>query len=453
MQQKLSFRFQILLRIAWVLLAGFSALFVAIKYPAYYLLIGWFVLFGMVGVVGLIRYIERAHRAMSQFLISIQQNDFSTSYSSDQKLPDHLMQAFRTITESFIELRSEKESNYHFLKTIVEHSGVPLIAYQENSQKLLLINKAAVKLLNIPHITQLKTLDKVESGLAQVIVQIPNDRKILKKIEIKGQIRHLSIVMKKIVINEETASLVAFHDIDAELDQQEIESWQKLIRVMTHEIKNSVIPISTLSQVINTMLNEEGVIDQPLSVLNEEDQEDLRLGIRTIEKRSKGLVKFVMSYNDLSKVPVPDLETIDLVGMLDDILRLENEEFSRHGITVIKNLPKQAVHFPIDLQMIEQVLINLIKNAIEALEGEAKGELQIGLQTSRDEVIIRLIDNGPGMDQETLSNIFVPFYTTKEQGSGIGLSLSRQIIRAHRGQLKIYSTPGQGTKVEMIFRK
>ena len=249
--------------------------------------------------------------------------------------------------------------------------------------------------------------------------------------------------------------MVAFHDINSELDQKEVESWQKLIRVMTHEIKNSVIPISTLAEVINDLV----VADDGTSRIKEldnEDEEDLVVSMKTIEKRSKGLVKFVTSYGDLAKVPKPQLEQVDLKELVADLVTLEHKELERAG-TSIEFYPTSggAVELTIDPEMIEQVIINLIKNAHEALKESQQSSPKIQLRLSKyaHEVVLTVEDNGPGMDQETLDQVFIPFFTTKKEGSGIGLSYSKQVMRAHKGNLKVRSKLGEGTTFELRFWK
>lgn len=454
MRKRWLFRTQVVIRLLLIFVMGFGAIIIALRYSEYYLMIIWLSAFTLLGTFSLIRYVERSYRALGEFLISIKQNDFSNSYLNQEHLSPEMISAFETIHLAFKSLRNEKESNFQLLKTIISHSGIPLITYQDATEEVLLINESATDLLKIPYLAKLSGLEKVAKGLTKVIKGVPNERKQLQPLLIKGKTYQLSIGMKKMVLNDTNISVVILNDIAAELDQKEIESWQRLIRVMTHEIKNSVIPISTLSEVIHTLLKEEDGTERDLKILDEEEQEDLRTGIRTIEKRSKGLVEFVTSYNDLTKVPQPKPAAENLNALIEDLLGLESEELKKRKIKVIKNLPRSPIIYPIDLQMIEQVIINLLKNAMEALEGQQAPILSVSLSDDGvGKISIHIKDNGPGMDNETLSNVFVPFYTTKEKGSGIGLPLSRQILRAHGAQLKIRSTQGEGTSLEIIFIK
>ncbi len=439
----------VIIRIILILLLGFGAIYV-ITFTPYWLIFCWLVLFVFVGIIELLYFIDRTNRDLSNFLLAIRQNDFSNVYPENAKNRPGLYHAFNVITSEFMKLRNEKESNYQFLKTVVEHSGIPILAVNETGN-IVLANEALKELLDIPHITKLESLNRISGLLYKAVSELESDEKALVKVEVNKELIHLSVQAKELFLMQEKHKIVAFHNINSELDQNEIESWQKLIRVLTHEIKNSVIPISTLSEVINQMLKGEESEHISLSSLNEEDEEDLKSAVNTIEKRSKGLVRFVTSYGDLAKVPKPKPENCDVKHMINQIVKLESVVAARQNIKIKTQLPDEKCYFDLDSQLIEQVLINLIKNGIEAMNEQGEGELTIALQPLSRGLHIEISDTGPGMDKETMENIFVPFFTTKKDGSGIGLSLSRQIIRSHGGSLKVRSTPGKGTAFEILL--
>ncbi len=444
----LNFRIQIVVRLIIIVLLGYGAFYV-IAETTFWLLAFWFTLFSILLFIDLLRYVERSNRDLGHFLMAIKQNDFSNVYPENRKRSKNLYQAFNVITREYIKLRSEKESNFHFLKTVVEHSGVPLLAYDKSDEQITLINESAKNLFHIPHLTKMESLARVNEDVLKVSRALESDEKILLKTEIGGELIHLSITSKELLLQDQRHKVLAFHDINSELDQNEIESWQKLIRVMTHEIKNSVIPISTLAEVANQMMVNNDGNTISLKELDSEDEDDLKTSLSTIEKRSKGLVRFVTSYGDLAKVPKPQLEECDLNEIITQIVDLEKPEGEKYGVRIGKDIPKVPTMLMLDAQMIEQVLINLIKNGIEVLDGQENALIDISLTRNQQSVQIIVRDNGPGMDKETLENIFVPFFTTKEKGSGIGLSLSRQIIRAHKGSLKAWSRPGEGARFEI----
>jgi len=411
----------------------------------------WMIVFALLTMAELIRFVERANRDLTNFLLAIKQNDFSNIYPEAKRQHRNLYQAFNVITNEFVKLRSEKESNYHFFKAMVEHSRVPLLTYELGDERVSLMNEAARDLFEIPYMSKLDSLRKVSVELYATVRSLATDKKILLKIRIGESVVPLSVVAKVLVLKEKTFKVLAFYNLNTELDHQEIESWQKLIRVLTHEIKNSVIPISTLSEVIHQMVTNDDGSPRPIDQLDEEDEEDLRISLRTIEKRSKGLVKFVNSYGDLARTPTLDLEEIEAQVLIKRVLELESQLLAKHSITLKTDLPQGKICLTVDTSAVEQVLINIIKNAVEALEGSLDAQIMVALRASEGKVLIAISDTGPGIDDETLSNIFVPFYTTKKEGSGIGLPLSRQILKAHGGNITVSSQVGEGTTFELSF--
>ena len=445
------FRVKVVVRILLVIGLGSAAFYIAV-YTPFSLMVFWLGLFAVIVLVDLVRYVEKTNRDLSNFLLAIKQNDFSNIYPEHNRQSGSLFHAFNIITREFTKIRSEKESNFHFFKTLVEYSGVPLLSYDLADERIHLMNESAKDLFKIPHSTRLESIGRASVILLAKIRELGNDERILVKTEIGEELFHLSVLSKIIILQERRYKVLALHNINSELDQQEIESWQKLIRVLTHEIKNSVIPISTLTEVTNQMLEGEDGSPRPLIDLDDEEESDLRVSLSTIGRRSKSLVQFVNSYGDLAKVPKPKPEEVDLSKLLSQILELEGADLQQAKIKLVKRIPGKAIVKRIDPGMIEQVLINLIKNAIEALEGTEDAVLEVKLRELADVATISIQDNGPGMDSELLSNIFIPFYTTKSTGSGIGLPLSRQIMRAHKGHIKVQSTPGEGAVFELNFR-
>lgn len=439
------FRTHVVIRIVLIIFLGCFAYYFLVDTP-FFLVSFWLILFAILTTISLVRFVERTYRELTNFLMAIKQSDFSTNYSEKDTHFRKLHEVFNLITREFKKVRNEKELNYHFLKTVVEHSGVPLLAFKTKDHSVELLNESVKQLLHIHHMTRLDSLQSQYSSLYQRVIQLNDGEKALIHQNIQGELFQLSIIARKIELFQESYMIIALHDVNSELDQKEIESWQKLIRVMTHEIKNSVIPISTLAEVSNQMLKDENGTGVSLKLLDEESEEDLKVSISTIEKRSKGLVKFVNAYGDLAKPPNPQKESINLFLLCKSIFELEKEQAKKQGVTFHFDSAEENLLVEIDEGMIEQVLINLVKNAIEAVSNQEDGTVELKLFSDNR---IKIIDNGPGMDEQTLENIFVPFYTTKKNGSGIGLSLSRQIVKAHGGNLKVKTQPGIGSTFEI----
>ena len=445
---KQSIRVQVLIRIFVCLLLMASAVLI-LTFTPFWLLSAWLILFGLLTVWELVRYIERDRRVLQSFLISINQNDFmgNVGISRDQRF---LYNAYKALSSKYHQIASEKEANHLFLNTIVEHAGVPMIAFEEGKQEIRLINDGAKELFRKPYFRRLQTLEIVDPQLVQLFRELQDGENKLYRFQDETGWKELSIVAKRLKLQGEQYKLIALHNIKKELDEKELESWQKLLRVLTHEIKNSVIPISTLSELLEQMLEEDSGEPVRLNQLNEEDEEDLRIGLKTISKRSKGLASFVNSYGEMASVPVPKLEKTSLSDLITDICHLYIPIFENQGACLKFQLPPQATDAEVDAELIEQVLINLLKNGLEALGKD--GEVIISL-TEKQNYQITITDNGSGISEEVMENIFTPFFTTKEEGSGIGLSLSRQIVRKHGGDMDVKSKLGEGTAFTIFLPK
>lgn len=444
-------RILIIARIFLAIALGMGGIYAGYFTP-YWMVSVWCALFFVILVVDLVRVVERSDRDLANLLLSIRQSDFTNTYPEKQPQTDHLYRTFNVITGEFRKLRREKETSFHFLQAVVEHSGVPLLAFEKDTEQVTLLNQEAKTLFGIRHMTRLHSLSRLHPQLLTTLRTLQSGEKVLIKADLNAQPVFLSIAAREIVLEQKHHMLIALHNINSELDQKEIESWQKLIRILSHEIKNSVIPISTLAEVLTGMLTDLESKGMSIHQLSQEESDDLILSVRTIEKRSKGLVKFVSAYSDLAKVPKPELVPGSVQEMVEEILKLVENSFRQQGITLLVDMPKSELTTRFDKDLMSQVLINLMKNSLEAMAESPIRQLSVAVSKGiGDKVVIRLSDTGSGMDAETVENIFVPFYTTKKAGTGIGLSLSRQIVRAHGGTIRVASAPEKGTTFEIQF--
>ena len=411
----------------------------------------WLFLFAAMTLYSLIRTVENHKRELAYFLTGLRQGDFSATYkiTSSDAINEELQDAYQQISNHILTLREEKESEHHFLQAVVENSSIAMIGFLEKTGEINLMNEAAKQLFNKHYLKNIDKLKTIDSEISQKVAGLEAGQKTLTKFVHNNELIKLSIAVKQLKMRGSSYKFVTFQNINAELDEQELESWQKIIRVLTHEIKNSAIPISTLTEVVNQIIIDEDGNLKDLSKLDAEDLDDIKVGIHTVEKRSKGLVKFVNAYGELARVPKPAFESINVQNLIDDILALLGAELKSKGIEV--QLEIDSAPLLADKELIEQDIINLIKNAKEALSNTTEAEIKINYQLYNDQKIISIEDNGPGIEAQVLENIFVPFFTTKKEGSGIGLSLSRQIMRAHKGNLTVKSTPGFGTQFSLIF--
>ncbi len=397
----------------------------------------------------IVRYVDQTNRDFTSFLMGIKYEDFSATYSGHHKGKTFgkLYEAFNEINQKFLNIRSEQEANHNYLQTIVENVDVGLLCFDEND-KVVLMNKRLKEILKKPYLLDVYYLKQVDDVLFETIKNLEHGDRELVKINVDNELLQLSLQAVEFKMKNNAFKLVSLQNIHGELEEQELISWQKLIRVLTHEIMNSVTPISSLATTMESMLRE----DEPLT---EPELADIRMALKTINRRSEALLKFTETYRNLTRVPLPTFETVDAREMLRRVEMLFRPVFSEKGIDLKMVLPSKPVFLEADSGLIEQVLINLVKNAVEAVAGEHQQtdpEIILRLERlSNQSPIIRVVDNGPGIDEEKIGQIFMPFFTTKKEGSGIGLSLSRQIMQMHKGSLAVISEPEEGTVFTLRF--
>ncbi|MEM6270894.1 MAG: ATP-binding protein [Bacteroidota bacterium] len=401
----------------------------------------------------LIRYVNKTNRDLANFLESIRHHDFTAGFASGQRGAsyDALKEGFNNIIQEFRSLEAEKESHYHYLQTVIEHIGVALICYASGGE-VLLMNKAAKELLAKPYMKKIAALERVDEKLLKAVQGLRSGERTLVKVLVNGELRQVAVHATEFKLMERAYKLLSLQDIRPELDGREVEAWQKLIRVLTHEIMNSITPVSTLSGVMAGLLRDEDQQLRPPESFTAEDLEDLMTGLDSIESRSRGLLKFVQAYRSLYKIPKPVFREVVVQDMLQRIKTLLYFDLNAQNIRMELELPREELVIQADSDLVEQVLINLIKNVKEALSDQVDGKITIqATQRKAHEVILQVRDNGPGIEDEHIEQIFVPFFTTKQEGSGIGLSLSRQIMRLHKGTISMQTAVGEGTVFTLNF--
>lgn len=446
------FRINVIIRIVLLMLAGYSIIYVLTQ-THFWLVAFWIMLFVVILTIELIHYVERSHKDLSNFLLSIRQSDFATVYPAvnGKRSQDGLKQAYHEILKVFQRLRSEKEFQHQYLQTVVEHVRVALVCFDEQ-EEIQLINEAAKNLFNKPYLKNIQSLGQLSPKLLEAIRQLEIGKKELIKLELNGSLVNLSLQATTFKMGQKSYKLVSFQDIRNELEAQEVESWQKLIRVLTHEIMNSVIPIATLTSVINEMLHEHEEKHHSLSHLDDEDALDIRTSLTTIENRSKGLISFVKSYSSLTQTAKPVFAQVPVDQLFSRVYTLLRPGIEKKHIKFNLILLQENLFIQADAELIEQVLINLVLNAIDAVESRESPTIElIAGKLPSNQILLQVKDNGIGMDQEVQQHIFVPFYTTKKKGSGIGLSLAKQIMLLHKGNINVHSVPGEGSNFRLYF--
>lgn len=400
----------------------------------------------ILAVLNLIYYVEKTNKDLTQFLLSIKQGGFTNVFKGKQRGVSYagLSSAFNDVINEFQRISMEKESQYQYLQALNENIGVSIISYDQDTGKIEFLNPAAKALLLKPNLTKIDDIGLVDQNLLEGIKKMGSSERQVIKVLINKEMVHLSIQLKDFVMQQKHFRLVLLQNINSELEQKEVEAWQKLISVLTHEIMNSVTPIVSLSSAVNQMM-----IDHE-SDSTEEDKEDMMISLQTIENRSKGLLRFVNAYKDFSKTPELKPTEFDLFKMIHRITHLLKPDMSKKGIELAFDLKGKELLVKADSELIEQILINLLKNAIEVLD--SNGSITLSAKRGdHQKVKLTIEDNGPGIAPEVMEKIFIPFFTTKQKGTGIGLSFARQVMKLHQGSISVNSEPGIGTRFELQF--
>ena len=404
-------------------------------------------------IYSLIRYVDKTNRDLASFLESIRFSEFTRSFQIEGmgNSFNELNRAFNDVIADFQKVRSEKEEHFHYLQSIVQNIDVSILAYQKDGT-VEMINKAAKKLFQLSGIKNISKLENLSPELVETLLTIKPGENKLVKVQDDDDFPQLAINSTEFKIKEKSIILATIKNIQNVLEEQETEAWQKLIRVLTHEIMNSITPISSLSSTLEMILkpyiSEEGAEEVP----DKETVLEIQHAIQTISKRSAGLLHFVNTYRNLTRIPKPNFKIIKVSEIFDNIQSLLETDLQKNNIELIKQVEPAGFEISMDEQLIEQVLINLLKNSIHALEHKDDKRIVIkAFFNKRGRPTIQVSDNGVGILKDVLDKIFIPFFTTKPSGSGIGLSLSRQILRLHGGTITASSVPEKETVFTLTF--
>ncbi len=417
--------------------------------------IGIKILIGMTIVlqtVLLISYVERTNRMLTTFLNSIRYSEFSSSFEVKGlgSSFDVLKNSFNNVINDFQRISTEREVHYHYLKNVVEHVGVALIAFRSNGD-VEICNKAAKRLFRMDHIKSIDSLSGYNPKLYEKLITLRSGERAMVKIQRHEDLLQLAMYATEFKLQDRTMILVSIQNIQSELEEQELEAWQKLIRVLTHEIMNSITPIASLSSTIKKMLEEVHESNEE-NVLCEETFGDINSAVNTIERRSSGLIRFVESYRNLTRIPKPNFTIFPIESLFDNLRNLFTEELHEAGIEFEMKIVPQAIDLTADESMVEQILINLIQNAKHALRDKDQGKIALSAFIgSNGKPVIQVWDNGLGILEDVIDKIFIPFFTTKPSGTGIGLALARQMMRLHGGTISARSELGKETAFTLRF--
>ncbi len=447
-------RFRINCIIRVILLGAFSWLFFYLLfrtnlYTALFIL-GVFILYQ---IYALIYYVEKTNRDLARFFQSIRYEDFSQTFKVEGygSSFDSLKAVFSEVMNAFRKTRAEKEEHFRYLQTVVQHIGIGLIAFQPDGE-VELINTAAKRLLNVASLKNIKSLESMSKPLVDVLLRLRSRESALVKVEDENELLHLALYATEFKLRAQKFSLVSIQNIHSELEEKEMEAWQKLIRVLTHEIMNSITPIASLTSTISNLIREAYGKKMEPKKLDGEVLQDIQQALQTIQKRSQGLLHFVDAYRNLTLIPKPNFQIFPVRELFDRIRKLMQVNIEKNSIRFKANVDPETLELTADPELVEQVLINLMLNAFQAVEGRKDAQIELkAFLDGRSRIVIQVLDNGPGIPKENIEKIFVPFFSTKEEGSGIGLSLSRQILRLHNAYLGVHSEPNVQTTFTLRF--
>jgi len=440
----------------WSILVRVILVFATIIAAAWFLVSGLYLYFGLIIPViiyqgyELYQFQHKAVNELDQFVESIQYRDFSRHFD-EKHAPSELQslrKGFNQINSTFKVISKEKETQYQYLQKILELVETGILSYEAETGEVQWMNESLKKMLQLPYLKTIHSLSKRDESLYNDVVALkPGEGKIAKAQLEKGSFKVL-ISATAFQTAEKKFKLVAFQNINEAMDETESKAWQQLLGVMTHEIMNSVAPISSLADTLKNRL-EKSIPD----LTNKSGAvEDLEVGIETIKRRSEGLLKFAETYRNLNKITQPNLKKVLVRDLFESLYQLMQPTLDQKNIQLDIVLKDPSLAIEADTSLIEQVLINLLVNAIEAVKDKSEPRITLSAAAIQNKKIqLRISDNGSGMPEEVMEKIFIPFFSTKKTGSGIGLSLCKQIMMLHKGNIQVQSKIDEGTAFILQF--
>ena len=439
---------RILLRVLFLFLTLSLASYLLVRGEYPYL--AFLLLVVSVQLVDFYNFHRKAQQEVEQFVESIHYRDFSR-YFDVKEAPlelQSLRHGFNEINSTFKLMGREKETQYQYLQKILELVNTGILSYEPKSGEIGWMNESFKNMLGVPYLKTINSLERRDANLYQEILALrPGENKIVSLTKDKNVYKTL-MAATAFQTDGRVYKLVAFQDVNEALDETEAKAWQRLLSVMTHEIMNSVAPISSLAETMLHRLQESARLleGQPGAL------EDLELGIGTIQRRSEGLLKFAETYRSLNKITTLNLKKVYARDLFENLHVLMEPTLEQKNIEMDILLLDTDISLEVDTNLIEQVLINLVVNAIDAVKENAEPRITLAAYSGNNgRSIIKVGDNGMGMSPEVMDNIFIPFFSTKKSGSGIGLSLCKQILLLHKGNIQVQSVEGVGSSILLHF--
>lgn len=402
----------------------------------YIIILAWILSFLL-----LFRYIHKSTRILNTFYDAINNNDFVSISDSNHAFGKEINNILSSLSGKLKNIKIEKEEQYHLFKTAVNQSGSGIIVFNETG-KVELINHAALKLFSVSSLNNIAELKNVNSDLPEKLKQ-SGEQGFIIPVQINYELIKIAAHQNSFILRKQQLKVISLQNISNELDKEELESWKKLMHVITHEIMNSVTPMKTLAYSLFDIFSNN---EKPKN-FNELDQNqinDTYIGLKALNTRIKGLMTFVDSYRRMYKIPHPNFSNFNFSEIVNEIQPLFKKEFNANNIKLTIKGDRNMKLFA-DKNLLSQVIINLVKNAIESFNKKSDNLIEIFASDLKENKVISVSDNGAGIENHLLNDIFIPFFTTKTNGTGIGLYYSKLIILMHKGQLRVSSEYEKGS--------
>ena len=412
-------------------------------------------------VILLTRFVNKTNRDLAHFLSAVKNEDSTLVFDEMRENVTYrnLYKSLNELREVINNARADSIKKSLFLTNLVNHVGVGLLIF-DSQGNVEMINHAAREILGVYSLNSIHNLQKSKGyDLSEIILRLKPGKPELIRVSREyekdhefGQIQRLLLKKDIIKSEEKLINLVSLQNIITELERNELDSWQKLIRVLTHEIMNSVSPVISLTKTISKYFTRQDNITPLLSgAITDQIIEKTISGLDTIRDTGEGLMDFVSKYRRLNQLPQPVFVQFTIISLFDSVKQLMGEGTDFKNITIDFEVDQSDLKLCADTKQLEQLMINLIKNSVEAIKDTKDGRILLRAFKREDNTFLQVEDNGPGIPGDIIDNIFVPFFTTKDTGSGIGLSLSRQIMLLHEGTITVHSVPGLKTVFTLKF--
>ena len=399
-------------------------------------------------VLLLFLYIKKTNRQLTRLVLSVSNHDFSQSLAHRGSPHQEFQKALHSIIDQYQSVYMENESQSFLMHHLVQNIPAGILLAKPDGT-FMLKNKAMEDLLGMSDIRVLSEIKEKDPGLRKFF-DPPEPGSYSLSRAVNGEQKKLSLVIRKIRVMNQFFLLVLVQDISRDVEAGEVDAIQRLLRILTHEIRNSLTPVQTLTETISMIMTDAAGSKKDPDKLSRENFDDILDSVQAIRERTEKLDQFISRFRKLTRMPENlDLTCLRIRDLFDSVCRIMQAELSQTGLQV--NLEREDLQIQADAALMEQVMINLLTNALTAMSGTEDPVLELSGFNSEGKTVLQVRDNGSGISPEKLPHIFMPFYSTKKEASGIGLSFVKQVVRLHGASIQVQSRPGAGSSFIIRF--